>query len=200
MPRLEAPRTRDAGGAAQPPAPASRHQATGAGLVRARAQEKVDFKRGGDACQHLEADAFGKPVLDHGDYALTDATPLTQSTLGGQALQSHAPKLDTEVQDHVLDRDRLLAKVVWHAPVNQEAIIWGSPHAYAAPVRRRRDHPREIVKRIEFSWPITTCCIQTGVDHGADGSHGADRYNRRLTCRGHSPAHARLPGHEEPIA
>jgi hypothetical protein len=35
---------------------------------------------------------------------------------------------------------------------------------------------------------------------GASGGNRTDRYNRRLTCRGPSPAQTRLPGQEEPIA
>jgi hypothetical protein len=69
------------------------------------------------------------------------------------------------MKNHVLDGDRLIAKVVWHAPVKQGVLNRALPRPHARGVPRVppwrpsaarglpwRDHPREIVNEIDSPW------------------------------------------------
>lgn len=197
---FEAPRAWNLRGALEAPATTVRLEVTGAGFVWTTAQEKVDLERGGDVRQQLEANAFSQAVFDHGDHALAHAAPFAEALLGCESLKPDVPKVDAEVQDHVLDRDGLFTKVVWHTPVKQDAITPSSFRAYPH-AGTGGDRPREIFKEIDSSGTSVGCSIRLDGSHRtAGGGNSVDRYNFRLTGRRPQSAHARLPGQEEPIA
>ena len=180
---------------------AIRGEVPGAWFVWTRAKQEIDLKASRYVSEHLQTSTFRQAVLEHGDHALTHPTDLAQAALGHEPKQPDAAKIDSEMQDDVLDRDRLLTKVVRHAPVNQEAIIRRSLRPYAAPWSTGRDHPRAMVTGIDSPRPSTNWAVRDAASHdGAAGSREGTGYNRGLTGRRLRPAHSRLPGQEEPIA
>lgn len=192
------PRPGDAFGAIKASIPAIGPRATRARWVGTAAQEQIDLKGGGDAREHFESDALGQAVFDHGQDALAHAADGAQAGLRREMLQAPVAQLVREVQDDVLDRRGLLAKVVGHAAFKRMALTSGSTRAKSLNMPRQlavgdRHIPQVVIAQRRSSGAVTSPC-QRSV-----GSNHVTRYNRRLTRRGTAqPTFAARPG--EPIA
>jgi hypothetical protein len=82
--------------------------------MSARPEEDVDVQCGGNSSQDFEANALGQAVLDHRPGALADPACGAQPCLSLEPGEAEFAQLDGKVEDHLLDRRRLVAELIWH--------------------------------------------------------------------------------------